>query len=368
MTTTSGSIDVALTGALGSFRLDATFRAPLKGITALFGPSGCGKTTILRCVAGLQRMAGRVSIGDAVWQDSAKKLFLPPHRREVGYVFQEANLFPHLSVRDNLLYGARRSAAKPADAPHDVAAIVDLLGIAALLDRSTRALSGGERQRIAVGRALLSRPRLLLMDEPLSALDRAAKVEIMPYLERLREIHSLPILYITHDMAEVERLADHIVLLERGRVLASGPLAALQTDTSVPLFASPEASTVLEGRVTAIDHGFGLTHIAVAGGEILAPGIEGAVGTTRRLRITATDVSISRLKPVETSILNCLPALVTAIEPQTQAHQSTLVLSLGADGSGARILARITRKSLQGLGLKTGDLVVAQIKGVALVS
>ena len=212
-------------GTIGKFSLDAGFTAPAKGVTALFGPSGCGKTTVLRCIAGLLRVSdGFCEIEGDVWQDRDGS-FLPTHRRPLGYVFQEASLFPHLSVRRNLMFGAPRDKASGAQrgrASRPFDEVVDLLGVTALLDRSPRNLSGGERQRVAIGRALLSQPKLLLMDEPLSALDRATKNEILPFLERLRDRLSLPIVYITHDMSEVERLADQIVLMEKGRVLAAG--------------------------------------------------------------------------------------------------------------------------------------------------
>src|SRR5918912_425364 len=233
-----GTIRVAFKGTLGRFVLDASFAVPATGVTALFGPSGCGKTTVLRAVAGLQRLAeGYCAVDGDVWQDG--RSFRPTHRRPIGYVFQEASLFPHLSVRRNLLYGAPR-AGGPAEIGFDE--VTDLLGLSRLLDRSPRNLSGGERQRVAIGRALLSSPRLLLMDEPLSALDRPTKDEILPFLERLHDRLSLPVLYVSHDMAEIERLADHLVLMRAGRVVAAGPLGDLQSDPSLPLAAARDAA------------------------------------------------------------------------------------------------------------------------------
>lgn len=215
-------INAAFRGRLGSFTLDAELSLPATGVTAIFGPSGCGKTSVARCIAGLQRMAdGFCAVDGEVWQDGSS--FRPVHRRPIGYVFQEASLFPHLSVRRNLLFGAPKAAR----AQIAFSEVVELLGLAALLDRSPYRLSGGERQRVAIGRALLSQPKLLLMDEPLSALDRTTKDEILPFLERLHETLSLPILYISHDMAEIERFADHLVLMEQGRVVGSGPLHSL---------------------------------------------------------------------------------------------------------------------------------------------
>lgn len=362
-------IDVRFAGRLGAFALDVAFAAPARGVTALFGPSGCGKTTVLRCVAGLQRLGGRLVVHGDVWQDDAEGEFRPPHRRPIGYVFQEASLFPHLSVRRNLLYGARRAAAADASEGLDFDGIVTLLGIAHLLDRSPAALSGGERQRVAVGRALLSRPRLLLMDEPLSALDRMTKDEIVPYFEALHEALSIPVLYVSHDMAEVERLADTLVLLDRGRVVASGALADLEADPDLPLLHAPEAAVTLDGRVVTIDADYGLTSFAVSGGTLVVPGRLGEPGGRRRLRIRASDVSFARGAPAASTILNSLPARILSVARHGDgAAQVNVVAGLGADGAGARIVARITRKSQEALSLAPGAAVFAQVKSVALVA
>jgi molybdate transport system ATP-binding protein len=357
------AISVAFRGTLGTFDLDAAFEAPARGITALFGPSGCGKTSVLRCIAGLQRLPGFCSVAGETWQDR-DGVFLPTHRRAVGYVFQEASLFPHLSVRRNLNFGAGRGAASRADSiPFDE--VVDLLGLERLLDRSPRNLSGGERQRVAVGRALLSQPSLLLMDEPLSALDAATKSEILPFLERLHDRLSLPAIYITHDMAEVERLADHLVLMESGRVIASGSLAEMQADPSLPLATARDAAVTLDAVVESFDAHYGLLTLAVAGGHFQAPASGGAIGEHRRLRIVAGDVSLAREAPGPSSILNIMPAQVHSISAID--HNATLVvLGLGADGSGARLLARLTRKSAEALEIEPGMTVHAQVKGVAL--
>lgn len=360
-------ISATLSGQLGAFTLDVAFDVPMRGITALFGPSGCGKTTILRCLAGLHRLSGALRVGDETWQDTRAGIFLAPHRRAVGYVFQEASLFSHLSVRDNLLYGARRVATGSAERPK-LEDIVELLGIARLMQRSVTDLSGGERQRVAIGRAILSQPRLLLMDEPLSALDRPTREEILPYLERLHETLSVPIIYVTHDLAEVERLADTLVLLERGRVLSRGQLTAMQTDAALPLLAAPEAAAVLDGRIVAIDETYALTSFEVAGGILLAPGVRGALGTRRRLRIAASDVSFTKSRATDTTILNCLPARIVSIDGSGDAPQVSIVASLGQDGTGARIVARITRRSMDALSLAPGVPVFAQIKGVALMA
>ena len=340
----------------------------MRGVTALFGPSGCGKTTILRCLAGLEHLPGRLIIGDEVWQDSEVGLIVPPHRRRIGYVFQEASLFAHLSVRDNLLYGARRAAKTVAPKGLDLGAIVDLLGIGHLLERSPAALSGGERQRVAVGRALLSAPMILLMDEPLSALDRMSKDEILPYFEMLHETLSLPIVYVSHDMSEVERLADALVLLEQGRVLAAGPLTSLQTNPALPLLGALDASVMIEGHIVGFDQAYCLTQLSISGGELQVPGRRGQIGDKHRLRIAASDVSLARTAATDSTILNCLAARIISIEFLDGAPQVSVLLAIGAEGDGARIVCRITRKSLSTLALTSGDAVIAQIKSVALVA
>ncbi len=359
-------ISIRLAGRLGAFGLDVAFDAPMRGVTALFGPSGCGKTTILRCIAGLERLPGQLAVGDAVWQDTDADIFLAPHRRHIGYVFQEASLFPHLSVQDNLLYGARRARDQITASGFDLPAIVELMGIGQLLQRSPMTLSGGERQRVAVGRAILSQPRVLLMDEPLSGLDRMSKDEILPYFEKLHETLALPILYVSHDRAEVERLADTLVLLRAGRVVRAGPLAELQTDPALPLLHAADATVVVEGRIVGIDTEFELTRVLIPGGEIQVPGRQGDVGTVRRLRIAASDVSIARTAPRDSTIINCLPARIVAIEAQGPSPQVSVLLSLGNADPSVRIVARITRKSLTKLALAAGDAVYAQIKSVAL--
>jgi molybdate transport system ATP-binding protein len=362
-------ISVGFAGTQGSFALDVAFEMPMRGVTCLFGPSGCGKTTILRCIAGLTRLHGHLTVGSETWQDDATGTFRKPHDRPIGYVFQEASLLPHLSVRRNLLYGARRAARNIGDGALGFDDVVGLLGIGRLLDRAPDALSGGERQRVAVGRALLSRPRLLLMDEPLAGLDRSAKEEILPYLEALHRRLSIPILYVSHDITEVERLADRLVLLDAGRVLAAGPLSALEADPALPLLRAPDAAVALEGRVASIDRDYLLTSVAVEGGALLVPGIQDGLGARLRLRINASDVSFTRTRQRDTTILNCLPARIISVTPQEGiGAQLTLVAALGADGTGARILGRITRKSRDALGLKPGTDVFAQIKSVALLS
>ena len=354
----AGGVEVAFAGRVGAFRLEAAFSVPGRGVTALFGPSGCGKTTVLRAIAGLQRIeTGRCVVGGTVWQDGAT--FLPAHRRPIGYVFQEASLFAHLSVRRNLLFGApKRGGAIAFDD------VVALLGLAPMLGRSPQHLSGGERQRVAIGRALLSQPELLLMDEPLSALDRATRDEVLPFLQRLPLSLSLPVLYVSHDMAEIEQLADHLVLMRAGRVLASGALAALQSDAGLPLALSREATVSLDGTVGGYDPEYGLLTLQVPGGSFAVPSAPAAPGTRRRLRIAARDVSLSTA-PAASTILNVVPARIVALSP-AGVHEVVVTLGLGAEGGGARLLARVTRQSCDRLGLAAGLPVQAQIKSVAL--
>jgi len=367
MSSSGATISARYAGTLGRFRLDVAFEAPMRGITALFGPSGCGKTTILRCVAGLNRLPGRLVVDGDLWQDHATGRFREPYRRPVGYVFQEASLFPHLSARGNLLYGRRRALKTGAADEIRLDDVVDLLGIAALLDRATGALSGGERQRVALGRALLTQPRLLLMDEPLAALDRMTKEEILPYFEALHASLSIPVFYVSHDISEVERLADHLVLLDAGRVVAAGPLHELLSDTRLPIARSREASTVLETRVGGFDPDDGLTALDVDGETLLVPGRIGEKGGIRRVRIAATDVSLAVDRPPQTTIVNIVPVRVKEIEALDQA-QINVLLTIGHRDGGRKLLARVTRRAQRVLGFGPGQDVYAQIKAVSLVA
>ncbi len=362
--TASHAIRAQFRGTIGKFALDAGFTAPAKGVTALFGPSGCGKTTVLRCIAGLLRINGVCEIDGEVWQDE-NGAFLPTHKRPLGYVFQEASLFQHLSVRRNLLFGAPRDNRNGTKGGIVFDEVVELLGITRLLDRSPRNLSGGERQRVAIGRALLSQPKLLLMDEPLSALDRATKNEILPFLERLRDHLNLPVVYITHDIAEVERLADQMVLMDKGRVIGAGPLEDLQSDPSLPLAAARDAAVSFEGVVQSSEDAYGLVTLKVRGGVLTAPAPPGPVGERRRIRVIASDVSLTREAPGPSSILNVLPARIVSMKP-LDTNEVVVVVALGEDGSGARLLSRMMRKSWGELGLAEGVNVYAQVKAVAL--
>ncbi len=352
-------VEARFKGAFGEFSLDVSFEAPGKGITGLFGPSGCGKTTVLRCIAGLTQVAdGYLTVNGAAWQ--VRDQFLAPHKREIGYVFQEPRLFSHLSVLGNLQYGQRRAKTNTIG----LEPIIDLMGIRPLLQRSPAALSGGERQRIAIGRALLSQPRLLLMDEPLSALDRQSKNEILPYLESLPAALSIPIIYISHDLTELERLADHLVVMAGGRVQARGPMAKLLTDLSLPMARAPESAAVLTVTVEQYDAPYDLSQCRIDGLAFFVPGLLGAIGTTRRVRVRASDVSLATRQPSASSVLNVLPAHILSAETAGPG-QMLVLLKLGGTGE-SRLLSSITRKSWDALGLRPGQQLFAQIKGMAL--
>ena len=359
--TRANLISVRFRGKVGAFELDAGFNVPARGVTAIFGPSGCGKTSILRAIAGLQRFSeGYCSINGDIWQDGTR--FYPVHRRPLGYVFQEASLFPHLSVRGNLTYGEPKDS-RSGDIPF--ADVISLLGLESLLERSPQNLSGGERQRVAIGRALLSQPKILLMDEPLSALDRLTKDEILPYLERLHLNLNIPVIYVSHDMAEIERLADHLVLMERGRVLAYGPLRDLQSDPSLPLMVGRDAAVSLDATVESFDAQDRMAILSVEGASFLVPSQTIELGVQQRLRIHAGDVSLARERPTQSTIVNILQARILSAQ-ETGDHQVTAVLGLGPDGDGARLLSRVTRRSWRLLDLAPGLDVYAQVKGVAL--
>jgi molybdate transport system ATP-binding protein len=355
------NIEVKLKNRLGSFELDVDFNIPAQGVTALFGRSGSGKTSVLRALAGLLRASqGRIKINDQIWQDERR--FLPPHRRPLGYVFQEASLFPHLSVQRNLEYGMRRVSRHQQQIPfHDV---VELLGITPLLKRATHRLSGGERQRVAIARALLTSPRLLLMDEPLSALDHQAKQAILPYLESLHDEYAIPALYVSHDPNEVARLADQMVVLEQGRVIALGEAASLLTRLDLPLSGYDDASALLEGTVSAHDPTYHLTWISLQGNRVAVSREDLPVGRHARVQIQARDVSLSLHAHADTSILNILPARVIDTH---DINQTQMLVRLELD-DGQTLLSRITRRSAVSLEIHEGMALYAQVKSVALLS
>jgi molybdate transport system ATP-binding protein len=365
MTPDGPFISATFRGTLGHFVLDVGFNVPATGVTGLFGPSGCGKTTVLRCMAGLHRLdEGYCAVSGEVWQDGP--MFRPAHRRAVGYVFQEASLFPHLSVRGNLVYGAPGRKPPRGAGVIGFDEVAELLGLGSLLERAPHHLSGGERQRVAMGRALLSQPKLLLMDEPLSALDRQTKDEILPFLERLHASLSLPILYVSHDMAEVERLADTLLLMDAGRIRASGPLNALQSDPSLPLAAARDASVSLDAVLDDYDALYGLAVLSVDGSRFVVPSPPAVKGEKRRLRIAAGDVSLSLTPTTASTILNILPVHIVSASLLGK-NEMLAVLRPGREGgAGARLLARVTRRSWEHLGLAEGMDIYAQIKSVAL--
>jgi molybdate transport system ATP-binding protein len=342
------------------FTLDVDLHLPGKGVTALFGPSGCGKTTLLRCMAGLTRASqGKLTVNGAVWQDATH--CRPTHQRPLGYVFQEANLFPHLNVQRNLLYGQARVATTAQRI--ELGSVVDLLGIAHLLERMPQGLSGGERQRVAIARALLTSPRLLLMDEPLAALDLARKNEFMPYLERLHDELDIPVVYVSHAPDEVSRLADHIVVMQDGRAVAVGLLTETMARLDLPIHLGEDAGVVLRAVVAEIDAAWHLARVEFPGGSLWVRDAGHPVGHAVRVRILARDVSIA-LAPVSgVSIQNCLPATVEQMAQDY--HPALLLLRLRAGESP--LLARLTRRSAAALALEPGKPVWVQIKAVALI-
>jgi len=337
------------------FGLDVEIEIPMHGITGVFGESGAGKTTLLRCIAGLEPNArGRLVVAGDVWQDGARARDV--HEREVGYVFQEPRLFPHLDVRGNILYGRRRTNGRNID--FDTA--IDLLGLAGFLDRRVSTLSGGEAQRVAIARALLRAPRFVLMDEPLAALDRTRREEILPFLDRLHTELAVPIIYVSHSVDEVTRLCDYLLVMSGGRIVASGSLQQVLLRSDVPILGGEEAGAVIQVRVAAMDGESGLTRVISGDSEMWVPGRYDP-GSELRLRIRANDVSICRERPVATTIMNILPATVESIREDGEATE-LVQLATG----GASILARITRRSRLQLGLRPGEAVLAQIKSVAV--
>lgn len=352
------TLRITLQHRFEGFALDVAFEAPA-GVTALFGRSGSGKTTVINAVAGLLRPEqGQVAADNVTLLDTARGINLAPHRRRIGYVFQDARLFPHLTVRQNLLYGRWFAPTGPGVS---LDRIVDLLGIAPLLARRPGTLSGGEKQRVAIGRAILSNPRLLALDEPLAALDEERKAEILPYLERLRDELHLPILYVSHSMSEVARLANTVVLMEAGRVTASGPTAEILSDpATAPGLGLREAGALLTARVAAQDED-GLTRLDSATGPLWLPRVAAPLGTNLRIRILAQDVMLATTRPEGISALNILPATVRDIR---QGNGPGALVRL--DAGGEVILARITRRSVGALALAPGKSVFAVLKAVSV--
>lgn len=354
------TVDIRYSLQLGTFTLNIDVDIPMHGITGIFGESGSGKTTLLRCIAGLEtRGTGRLAIGDDVWLDRSRNISRPIHEQEIGYVFQEPRLFRHLNVRRNLEYGQQRTTTKIDGVAFNQT--VELFDLQHLLDRSPADLSGGEAQRVAIARALLRSPRLLLMDEPLAALDSARKNEILPFLDRLHNELKIPIIYVSHHIEEICRLCDHLLVLHNGDVVAEGELQTVLVRLDVPMLSDEEAGSVILGSIKHFDKTYDLTHLAFSGGELLVPGCIGRIGDERRLRIRASDISLCRERPGSSTMLNILPAVIEEIQPAS-GPMLLLRLRLGSD----RMLARITRRSCDKLALREGDELLAQIKAVAI--
>ncbi|CAI8706020.1 MULTISPECIES: molybdenum ABC transporter ATP-binding protein [Pseudomonas] len=358
-------IDVRLNIAYSGFSLDVDLNLPGRGVTALYGHSGSGKTTCLRCIAGLERAEQSfIRINDEIWQDSANGIFVPPHKRALGYVFQEASLFPHLSVLANLQFGLKRIARSQRRV--DMAQATELLGIGHLLERHPQHLSGGERQRVGIARALLTSPKLLLMDEPLAALDSQRKSEILPYLQRLHDELDIPLLYVSHAQDEVARLADHLVLLSEGKALASGPIGETLARLDLPMAMGDDAGVIIEGQVSAYDAEYQLLSLQLPATDmsIRVTHAPMAVGQALRCKVHARDISLTLHNSEVSSILNRLP--VTVVSEQSADNAAHVLIRL--DAGGTPLLARITRYSRDQLGVHPGQSLWAQIKAVAVLA
>jgi len=342
-----------------AFSLDVDLRLPGRGVTALFGHSGSGKTTLLRCIAGLDRADGRLSINGERWQED--DIFLPTHKRPLGYVFQEASLFSHLSVLHNLQYGMKRVHQKGLKASLEHS--IELLGISHLLDRKPNRLSGGERQRVAIARALAVAPRILLMDEPLAALDLARKQEILPFLEKLRDGLEIPVLYVTHSPDEVARLADHLVVIADGKAVASGSLTETLARLDLPIRLGEETGVVLKARIVERDSRWSLARAEFPGGSLWVKDIGLTTGHSIRLRVLARDVSLAWEKQSNSSILNLLPAVVT--ELGDGGHPAVRLVRVQVGESF--VLSRVTSRSVHALDLEVGKSIWVQIKSVAII-
>lgn len=364
MTVMASRDDLALKVCLqrADFELSVDLTLPGRGVTVLFGPSGSGKTSLLRCLAGLEEQAqGSVRVGDEVWLDTPCNVRWPTHRRALGYVFQEASLFDHLNVRRNLEFGLRRQSSPDGRERLDQA--IDLLGLATLLERQPGELSGGERQRVAMARALATQPRVLLFDEPLTALDPARRAEVMPWLLKLREHLSIPMVYVTHSVDELTRLGDHLVVLDRGRVHAQGPLAATLVQLTAPWLPDHEQGVVLSGHVGQIDPQWHLARIDLAGTPIWVSDSGLALGQQVRLRLLARDISIVTTEPTRTSIQNHWPVRIVRVSELSHPSQRLVHLEHPA----GPLLARITHRAWEHLQLQVGQAVWAQVKSVAVV-
>ncbi len=345
-----------------AFHLDVDLSLPSSGITVLYGESGSGKTTLLRCIAGLEHAPqAYLEVNQQVWQDSISGLFLPTYRRALGYVFQDALLFPHLSVADNLAFGLKR--IKNNVGTTDLKTVVELLGIGSLLKRLPERLSGGERQRVAIARALVLNPDILLMDEPLASLDAKRKQEILPFLKRLHQELTIPMLYVTHDQQEVTQLADTLIILSNGVVQTSGTIEEMQNRVDVSLAEERDATTVWQATIAEHESNYHLTRVDFLGGSISLPTIAANIGTPLRIQIYARDVSITLEPSMASSILNVLAATITDITDDNQGR-SSISLQIG----NQTLLAHITHKSAVLLKLQLGMKVYAQIKGISILN
>ncbi len=360
---TADLVQIRLSLPRADFHLDVDLSLPSSGITVLFGPSGSGKTSVLRCVAGLEHApVAQVVVGGEVWQDSARGRFLPTHRRALGYVFQEASLFEHLDVMANLRYGLQRVHSPQAEST--LRSAIDLLGIGHLLHRRSGALSGGERQRVAIARALATAPSVLLLDEPMASLDFARRQEILPWLERLRDEWRLPMLYVTHSADELARLADHLVVMEQGRVRAQGPVVEVLSSVDTPVVVGDDAGTVISGHVLERDLQWHLQRVGFDGGELWLKDTGAALHQAVRLRVLARDVSLATEMPRGTSIQNLLPCVVDAMAPDVHPSQVLVRVRCGQ----TYLLARITQRAWHMLGLRLKQAAWVQVKSIALVN
>lgn len=340
--------------------LDINTVIPSTGVTAIFGHSGSGKTSLLRCIAGLEKAEqGQLTVNGISWQDA--NTFLPTHKRPIGYVFQETSLFPHLNAQKNLNYAIKR-ADQPVS-PEFYQRVIDVMGIEGILKRYPSQLSGGERQRIAIARALLIQPRLLLMDEPLAALDHQRKQEILPYLERLHKSFNIPILYVSHSMDEVARLADHILVLDKGKVVAEGELTEVFSRIDLPQRLEEESGVILNGKVMEKDEQWQLMRVSFSEGHIWLPDSGEALAQEVRIRVLAKDVSLALSNHEDTSIVNRIPVTVTEIKSDKDTAMSLVRLSMGSE----YVVSKLTQKSVHNLKLTLGLNVWAQIKSVAIV-
>lgn len=364
MSDTPHQIQVQLRRA--GFALDVDLRLPPQGISVLFGPSGSGKTTLLRCVAGLEQAAqANICIHDEAWHDTSRGLFVPTWQRPLGYVFQEASLFAHLTVAGNLEFARRRAA--PARAGSSLLTVdfaVQTLGLAHLMHRRTTELSGGERQRVAIARALATNPRILLLDEPLASLDEARRLEVLPWLERLRDELNIPMVYVSHASDEVTRLADTLVVLSHGKVEACGPLRDVLAATDPVVRMGGELASVVMAQVAGHDALWHLTEVRFGSGSFWLPDSGLAFGQMVRLRVLARDVSIATRQPADMSIQNVVPCTVAVIQPDQHPAQALVRL----DCAGTPLWARVTRRAVDQLALAPGQRVWAQVKAMALLN